>query len=759
MQPPAGTLTLASGTAVVANLSPGAAVVSLSVTLDGVPVDGVSVASGSAQGFIGPFAPGPHVLEITADYGDGTRSASVRFDAVALENPDECEILNAVSCLLPYPSSRFLVPADTPTGLRLEFPAVGMPKQRNRAMPVEPYRVFDGYSPTTAATMHFPGGVDLVASDAARLMPETSSQNLRSLDEDSPTILIDADTGERVLHWLENDARPARDNLLERELLYLHASASMRPGHRYLVAMRHLVARNGAPVQPEPVFAALRDGRSTSIAAVEARRPSMEALFDELAEHGIERDDLVLAFDFTVASDASLTGQMLSMRDQAFAWLAERAGQQTFTVSRVLENDCSVPGTRIWRRVEGTFRAPLFLQADPLARPDIAATFRLGSDGMPVASGETTPPFTIAMPCTVLDPEAPPAPPVILGHGLFGDGRGFVADLAETQDIEDFNYIAAATDWTGLAALDSGGGDNIPTSFVGRVALDQPRNFPALPDRLRQGQLHTLMLARMVKQAAFNRDPAFQRPDGTGVLPGPEVEQFYFGASLGGNMGLMFAALSPDVTNVHVDVPGINFSLILPRSIAFIVFEAAIRLTGVTDPIEQALLLRLTHELWARGEAAGYATHVTSNPLPGTNVKNVLMAAAIHDQLVANQATELAARTLGLPSLVGSVMPNLAGIPDREGPLPSALVFYDAASFDPNDPLQAPFIPPLSNLPPVANGCDPHRRQAYIPAAIDQLFEFLRPGGQVANFCDGLCDASSDYELPFNGRRPCNPFD
>ena len=45
----------------------------------------------------------------------------------------------------------------------------------------------------------------------------------------------------------------------------------------------------------------------------------------------------MLAFDFVVQSDQGLTGQMLSMRDQSFAWLAAQAaaGTQTFTVDTV----------------------------------------------------------------------------------------------------------------------------------------------------------------------------------------------------------------------------------------------------------------------------------------------------------------------------------------------------------------------------------------------------------------------------------------
>lgn len=756
--PSSGVLQDARRIAIAVDIDERVAPLRVGLTVDGTTVTDIELSPGLVTAVAKDVGTGEHVLDVVVEYPGSVQNESLEFSALELDNPEECEMLNDISCLLPYPSSRFEEPGDTPTGRRLVFPQSGMPVQRNVAFPVEPFLDFDGYSPTVGITMHFPGGVDPEQSGASRLLEATRSHDASSLEPNSPTVLIDATTGERVMHFVEVDQRGAREGQLERELLIMHPAASLVPGHRYLVAMRQLRNRNGERVGPEAVFRAYRDDTPTAIAAIEERRSRMSALFEELAALGVARDDLVLAFDFTVASNESLTGEMLQMRDEAFAWLDEPRDEPTFRVDNVVESDCELPGTRVWRSIEGTFDVPLYLTEDPLFRPNTAARLNRDEDGRPFADGVTSAPFTIALPCALFDPGVETVYPVILGHGLFGDGRGFVRQLTRTTEIQAFEYIAAATDFVGLADLDSGGGDNIPASFVGAVALNQPVNFAALPDRLRQGQLNTLVLARMVRAGTFNRDPAFRFDDGSGVLPGPAVEQFYFGASLGGIMGLMFAALSPDVTNVHVDVPGINFSLLLPRSTAFVAFEAAIKLTGVRNVIDQSLLLLLTHELWVRAESAGYATHITSDPLPGTNVKNVLMTAALHDHLVSNQATELAARTLGLPSLEGSVLPGLPGIEDLPGPLPSALVFYDAGSFDPNNPLHVPFIPPLQNVQPVINRCDPHGRQAFIPAAIDQLFEFLRPGGQTANFCNGLCDAAEPYEQPFNGLRPCDPL-
>ena len=49
----------------------------------------------------------------------------------------------------------------------------------------------------------------------------------------------------------------------------------------------------------------------------------MESIFETLADAGIEREDLFLAWDFTVASAESLAGRMLHIRDDAFAQLGD----------------------------------------------------------------------------------------------------------------------------------------------------------------------------------------------------------------------------------------------------------------------------------------------------------------------------------------------------------------------------------------------------------------------------------------------------
>ena len=427
-----------------------------------------------------------------------------------------------------------------------------------------------------------------------------------------------------------------------------------------------------------------------------------------------------------------------------------------------LEDDCSAGGT-FHSEVRGTFKVPLFLGKDPITHSNELAYLNTDAAGSPVWDGQTftNPPFTIAVPCSAMaNTGAVQARGVVLGHGLFGTGRDFVDQLIAAQVFSNATtggLAAGATDWRGMSKGDI---DPLSQSFIVNQVLLDFDHFAALPDRLRQGQLNTLVLAHMMRAGVFNRHTAFQSPSGQGVISTRLMN--YFGGSLGGIMGTMFAALTPDAVNLNLDVPAINFSCMLQRATPFIMFQDLLTITGMNEPMVVALALGISHELWVRGEPAGYATHITSNPLPGSMVKNILLSQAFLDQQVSNQCTEIEARTLGIPNLIGSHRSGMPQIPDLPGPLSSAYVEYDTGSFDLTNPAHTPYIPPLANLQAQPNGCDPHGRQGFIPASIMQLETFFGDWG-ILNFCTGpggVCDTVSSpgalSELPY-GEAACDP--
>jgi len=758
---------------------------SLVATLDGQDVSSaLAVDGGVASGSIQVASTGPHVLHASLHASilgvDSVREAEVAFQTVDLPNADQCEVLNALDCILPYPSSRFLAPANTPTGYRIELPEGLLPAFTNadvgQRLPLDPapYRVLDGFSPAVQVMMHFPGAVDPEKSNASRLLASTRSYDTRSLDPDSPTLLIDAETGEHLLHFVEADARatnPQTGAPKANQLLFLRPAEHLKHGRRYIVAMRHLVHPDGTPVAAEPAFAALREHTRTTIPAIESRRGEFAQIFSDLRRAGLSKADLgelVLAFDFVTASQENTTGEMLSMRDQAFAWLAGQSGP-TFTIddANSQEFDCSIPNQFLWRHVRGTFQVPLFLSVDPAADPGDVGYLQLDSNGVPQSTGLENAPFGLLIPCSAQATGGEPLRPVVIGHGLGGTGDGMLGSIVDASGnarlaSASFDNILAATDWHGLSGPDFANVFNLE-GFLGSIFADFDR-FRALPDRLRQAELNTLVLARMLRDARFNSSPWFQRSDGSGVLPGRSEPEFYWGVSLGGIMGLFFSSLTPDIERFNTDVGASNFSMLLARAEPFKPFTDQLLPFLQPDVTQQAELIALIGELWTRGEPAGYLRHVTglnpdAPPLPGSIPKKIMLTLARFDHQVSNQASEITARTLKLPNLIGSAESGKPGIPDLPGPLDSAVIYYDPGGLVVGrDDAE---IPPLADLFVAVDQCDPHAATLTIPAQLDQLAAFLQPNGQLVNFCDGICDgkdAQGDFlpaEIPGGASQPC----
>jgi hypothetical protein len=753
----------------------------LEVRLDDAPLDtGVfqPQSGGVLATTLDPLAPGRHRLtaraEIDLFFVQIPLLAATDFDIVALERPGECEILDNAHCLLPYPSSRFLTPdAGTETGFRTDFPQITIPGLMGPPLDPGPSNVFDGFAPTVQILAHF-RGVDPARTGASRLLPATLPEqtppyvNVRTHDASSlarnhPTVLLDADTGERVLHWIEVDANTSDP---ARQVLFLRPGQALVPGHRYIVAYRRMLDAAGEPVPTGEVFRALRDRSPSTIPALEARREHFEDLFRTLHRSGVARHDLQLAFDFVVRSEEQLHERMLFLRDDALAWLAAREPDDTsgFANLNVTEfGDCSSPSQRFWRRVSGTFAGPNYMDGD-INNANQVVFMKLDANRVPVRVGTFPFNFNVAVPCDVFRGEAT-GHPLLLGHGFLGSGADMVSGFVAGGLVPpgDVSFIAGATDWRGLS-LGALGPDALGIVFqiIGQPATGGHRfnQFRALPDRLQQGMVNTLVLSRMLKSGYFNRLPAFQRASGTGVFT-PDAESFYFGVSLGGIFGTMYAALSQDILKYNIDVPAMNFSVLQQRSTQFPVFFQLIQAVGMTDAMQYAVVQQLQHEQWVSGEPAAYVRNVTGlvdDPLPNTPPKQLLMTVSWLDKQVSNQASEMLARSLGIPQLNGSVVAQLPGIPDRDAGasgLESALVVYDTGYFDIYDPAHQPFLPPLANLIPSPK-CDPHGiPRLSIPASIEQLGAFLRPGGRIFNFCDGACDAQSAEERP---AQACNPL-
>jgi len=614
-----------------------------------------------------------------------------------------CDFLIPEKCLLPYPSSVFLTPdSTTVTGYRVTYPRDAMPATTGgtHINPAE-WNTLDGFSPGPIIEALFPQGIDLEASNVAQI---TNIQ--RSLDADSPIVLINATTGEHVLHFAELDVTatsPQTQALLIRPGVRLHEAT------RYIVAIRGLKDPSGAAIAPGRPFQLLRDGVASPVHTINARRAAFEDIFAKLSRAGVARNNLILAWDFVTASTQSLTSRALAVRDQGLS--INGSGAPPFQVTSV-EDDYS---DQIFRRVRGTFTVPLFMTS---ATPP--ATFNLDAGGVPrqnSATPFTTAPFTITIPRIAVEGGTPlPSRPVVYGHGLLGSGEGEVT-AGNLQTLSDrFNFILGATDWIGLS-------ENDFTNTL-RIVNDLS-NFNQLADRLQQAFLNFILLGRlMTAPNGLVAHPAFQFG---GVPIIDTTELYYYGISQGGVEGGAYLALSPDITRGVLGVGAANYSTLLQRSVDFGQFGFVLN-QRYRDELDRALIYPLIQQLWDRGEPQGYLSHLLADPLPGTPAKTILMQIGLHDAQVPNIGSEIEARSLGIPAVAPSVLP-LFGVPEMAAP-------FDGSAFVPYDVNAT--VEPLTNTPP-ANDNGVHEAIRRLDAAQQQIDTFLRPDGRVENFCSGPC--------------------
>ncbi|MEZ5297422.1 MAG: hypothetical protein R2697_14420 [Ilumatobacteraceae bacterium] len=230
-----------------------------------------------------------------------------------------------------------------------------------------------------------------------------------------------------------------------------------------------------------------------------------------------------------------------------------------------------------------------------------------------------------------------PAHLVQYGHGLLGSNFEINAGNVRAMSNEH-NVVHCATKWAGMSEDDIGNAASV---------LTEVSAFPTMADRLQQGVLNQIVLGRlMLADDGLVSDPAFSRPDGSLLVDNSTL--YYDGNSQGGIMGLMLAGVSPDFERAVLGVPGMNYSMLLPRSVDFDTYEAIME-PAYPSTLDRMLTIAVMQMLWDRAEGAGYVHHVVSDPLPDTNAKQVLMHVAYGDHQVTELSALVEARTMGIP--------------------------------------------------------------------------------------------------------------
>ncbi|MDO8389292.1 MAG: hypothetical protein Q7V57_02305 [Actinomycetota bacterium] len=646
---------------------------------------------------------GDDSADTTAASQASTTMGTLAPDDAVMNEPLFCDPLDERSCLLPWPNNGFTIADPTsPTGRRVMMLPEATPRNAaGTAIDVTDQNRADGFSPMSSILVDVPG------LDVGRTGIAPSTDIGASLADNAPLVLLDANTGERVAYWAELDAAaPVGD-----QVLIVHPASSLAEGHRFVVALRNMFDAQGQAIDRTTAFQAALDGDPEPL----DRIPAFELMFADLAAIDISADELYLAWDFTVASAESLSGRLLHIRDDAYLSLGD--GAPAFTIASSSDHGPV-------RTLNGTYEVPNYLSGDggPGSR------FQLGPDGLPVRNA-TTPSLQVPFTCVVPTDPSAPVPAIVYGHGLMGSQAEVGAlSFAAAQGLA----AACATDEIGMSAAD------VP--HLAEVLADLSL-FPDQADRMQQGLLNQQFLGRLLNAAdGFVAAPEFRTADDEPIIAIGDTQ--FVGNSQGGILGGAASAISTEWSRAVLGVPGIGYSLLLPRSSDWPQFQAAFD-SAYTDPAERLVALQLAQMLWDRGENAGYAQHLTTDPYPGIEAKQVLLIEAFGDHQVANVSTEVLARTIdalidppGLSAGRSADVEPFWGITPQAADTPAHAVL---AVWDYGTP-----HPPTVNLPPSSPeyGDDPHGAGSLEPRVLQQALVFLLTG-QFLDVCEALACTSA----------------
>ena len=624
---------------------------------------------------------------------------------ITLQLVEGCNLFaTSDECLLPLPSAFYqAVDPTSPTGFRVAIPQEGLPVEPDSpSINLEPINTADGCSPAGPLLLHF--GVDIDPTQLTRQV-----ELLESLATDNPIALFDLETGDRVMFMSEMDM-----NRVEggdgRYALIIRPMEPMEMGHRHVAVLtRDLRDDAGGDLSTPAAFAALRDGVATTNSEIEEIREQYEEIFTFLSAKGYPRDNLLLAWDFMVASEDYLTGSVRAMREEA--WPEIDGTGLGYTIDSI--EDDPVPNAA--RVVKGTFVVPNFLNEE--------SAFEYDADHHPIRQPDKSFPFALLIPKRS-QVNAESLPLVVFGHGLFGTGQGSFSGggLGVMAKLcEEGGAVMVATDWIGLS-----GGD---LQLILTEVIPDLNRIALVTDRLQQSIINNITLTELAA-GTLSTDPQVM------VSEVPVIDEsriYYVGGSLGGIQGSSFVAMSPRVTRAVLAVPGAGWLNMLTRSIHWNKLAPVIDF-NYPDPLLKQIGIALIQALFDLSDPVNLTVHLYKSPLDDAPAERVLLLhEAIGDSQVPNMASEMLARAIGASIMEPSAY-HVPGLPPVTSPalVPAVLVQVNMPDLVETAP------PPESNVPPQGEN-NVHGAISFLDHIMGDTFHFLNTG-EAQQSCTGVCD-------------------
>lgn len=623
--------------------------------------------------------------------------------------PEGCNpLLGARDCFLPYPSDVFLVDDETlPSGHRVETRgAAKLQTATGASADITDFLPQDGFSrtPTIVAILAAP----IADEGLAHIFDDPQLSTAPT----STTLIIDAETGDRIPHIVDLDPRSDDD---DRRALLLRPLLRLRERHRYVVVLQSLRGTDGAVLGAPEGYLRLRDHIDVSadeVLAPLAARYERE-VFPVLDGVGVARAQTQLAWDFTTGTDQHAMADMLRMRELVLAELEKNpATVRVFGAQEFVDDDA-------WRIVSGEVTGPSVMEGD--AGP--GTLLARDADGRVRLNGTTVTPFIAVIPASVRD-DASPGSTVLFGHGFFG-GSGEIESGATRGVLNAAHAVGFAIDWAGMSSADVG----YVVAGVGEVVSESLR----FGERVPQGMANWLTLSAAIKSGAMAEATdgsgrhVFQR-QGVGDVVFDDSRLNFLGISQGHILGSVMTALNPDVRRIVLQVGGGAFTHMMSRASPFRTYLALLDFS-MGDFLEEQKLIATYQRGFDRFDPAQYGGYILNDelavgPPSQRQAKRVLMHVGIGDDQVPNFASWTHARIVGLPV----VQPSARDVPllqTADAPVEgSGLVIWDLGDDDSF----------YESAAPTTQKTSAHEGIRRRPEAREQMYRFWRDG-VIDNTC------------------------
>ena len=633
--------------------------------------------------------------------GTNLDGGSPPADQGAVTGP-HCNPISADNCLLPWPSSFYLnKDTTTSTGWKVAYDKKAMPVNKE-GVGVDParYNLADGFPVSSQPLVFFNGGF------SATTLP--GRDNLADSTTDKSFIWIfNMSTGEKVPLWAELDENG--DSTMVKPLIIRPTRALQFDTSYAIVLRKGLKDAKDNQVTPPAPFKKVLDGASITDPTLKAEATRLAPLLTFLTGKGVNKSDLILAWDFHTASKTFVRSNLINMVKEARAKLPATGPKFTITKTEDTPKD-----TNLLRYIKGKFTVPSFLVSDASD-----ALLKLDSKGQPVYRGDQEFTFRVNIP-NCAKTATGPLPILYYGMGLFSAPLDDMDSSFDRKFPNELCMVTASTAWIGLAFPDL-------AVIIDKVITKNFDNLPVVTDRIQQAHVNFHTLVKLMQGDLLKH--ASMQLAGKPIADGKE--RYYVGISNGGIQGVATAALEPDISRYIFNVSGGMWSMMIQRSSNFSSLATLLkaRYPGVTT---RAILVSLSQHLWDHSDPASFADMLITNPEAGEPKKYIMFQESRHDDQVPNIATRAVARSMGITQLTPNVK-AVPGLAQKAGPLDSAYMQWD---------LKVKYIPTTKNIPAYKppNSESAHDKLRHLSTCLNSWKAFLKKDGKVNNPCNGACD-------------------